>query len=66
MTSKGANHGTVEASTPVWVVEPSHIEDLVDGADDLVRKKRSGRTFLRIVAYPWGVEFDIHDVEGGR
>jgi hypothetical protein len=35
-----------------------------DDIDSLPDKITSGRTFLKVVAYPWGVEFDV--CEGGE
>jgi hypothetical protein len=43
---------------PVWVAKPRQIE----GADDDVpASKENGqeRALLKVVAYPWGVEFEV-------
>lgn len=42
---------------------PIQVEDLSDRMDEVAEKVRSGDAQLRVVAYPWGVEFDL--VEGG-
>ena len=35
-------------------------EDAADNGIDLIAEKiRSGEALLRVVAYPWGVEFDV-------
>ena len=39
----------------------------IEGPEDLEAVRRSiesGRAFLRVVEYPWGVEFDVSEVEG--
>jgi len=34
--------------------------DIARGDVDLLAEKiRSGRAFLQVIAYPWGVEFDV-------
>jgi hypothetical protein len=40
----------------------------IEGADevDAIREEIcQGRALLRVVSYPWGVEFDVCVVEGG-
>lgn len=39
-----------------------HLEDISEGLVPLLRKIGSGRAFLEVVAYPWGVEFDVHEI----
>lgn len=53
---------TVKIPASVWVARPFHIEDL-DEVDSLRANMGSGRTFLKAVAYPWGVEFDVCEAE---
>jgi len=41
----------------------------IDSSEDLdsIREKiRTGHAFLKVVEYPWGVEFDVVNVEGTR
>lgn len=40
--------------------------DREDDVDSLREKIRSGRAYLKVSAYPWGVEFDVLEVEGSR
>ena len=40
---------------------PLHIEDLSETVESLSDKIESGEAFLKVVAYPWGVEFDVCD-----
>ena len=42
------------------------VEDLADQAHTLSEKISSGQAFLKVVAYPWGVEFDVCDGERPR
>jgi len=49
----------------VLVSEPVPIEQVQGGMDLLRQRIESGRAFLQVVAYPWGVEFAVCEV-GGR
>jgi hypothetical protein len=54
---------TAKLPASVWVAKPRHI----DGAEDVSSVSEeigSGRAFLKVVAYPWGVEFDVCSKEG--
>jgi hypothetical protein len=48
----------------VLALKTSHIEDMADMASELPGLISSGRAYLKVVAYPWGVEFDICEREG--
>jgi hypothetical protein len=48
------------AATPR--ARPVHVESLHD-IDSLADSIKSGRVILEAVAYPWGVEFDLVEVE---
>jgi hypothetical protein len=53
-----------QGSVAVSVTRPMH---LVEGREDLdaIREMiRTGRAYLKVIEYPWGVEFDVCDVEG--
>lgn len=39
---------------------PVHIED-PENASSASERIASGRAYLRVTAYPWGVEFDVCD-----
>jgi hypothetical protein len=47
----------------IWVAKLLHIDEIQEEVKDLPDKINSGRTFLKVVAYPWGVEYDV--CEGG-
>ena len=55
---------TTVVPASVRLAKPVHVEDLADQAHTLSEKISSGQAFLKVVAYPWGVEFDVCD--GGR
>jgi len=38
------------------------VDDGMEDMDSVRRRIASGRAFLRIVEYPWGVEFDVGEV----
>jgi hypothetical protein len=40
------------------------MEDLREDVASVSREITSGQAFLKVIAYPWGVEFDV--VEAGR
>ena len=55
--------GTAKVPPSIWIAKPRHI----DGAEDVSSVSEeigSGRAFLKVVAYPWGVEFDVCSKEG--
>jgi hypothetical protein len=41
--------------------KPNHVEDMREEFDSFHQRINSGRAFLKVVAYPWGVEFDVCD-----
>jgi hypothetical protein len=55
--------GKVPAS--VWVAKSRHIGGVEDDAHSISEKIGSGRAFLKVVAYSWGVEFDLCEEEQG-
>ena len=50
----------------IWVAKPLHIDDIQEEVGDLPDNINSGRTFLKVLAYPWGVEFDVCEGEDER
>lgn len=54
---------TAKVPASVWVARPRHVEEMKDEVDSISERIGSGRAFLKVVAYPWGVEFDVCDVE---
>jgi hypothetical protein len=54
---------TAQVPPSIWIAKPLHIDEIQEGINDFPDKITSGRTFLKVVAYPWGVEFDVCGVE---
>ena len=50
-------------SMSVWVAEPVPIESQ-EGLDSARERIMAGRAFLKVVEYPWGVEFGVCEVRG--
>ncbi len=57
---------TAEVPASVWVARPRHIEGMEGDASSISERVVSGRAFLKVVAYPWGVELDVCEAEGGQ
>jgi hypothetical protein len=49
----------------VWVARPVPIESQGD-VESVHERIMAGRAFLKVVEYPWGIEFDVCDAEGRR
>jgi hypothetical protein len=60
-----AEFATAEIPSSVRVAKPRHVEDLPD-IGSIQGRLNSGQAFLKVVAYPWGVEFDVCDSEESR
>ena len=54
---------TARVPPAIWIAKPLHIEETQEEINDLPDKIASGRAFLKVVAYPWGVEFDVCEGE---
>lgn len=54
---------TAKVPASVWVAKPLHVEEMGDEIKSLSTRPKSGQAFLKVVAYPWGVEFDVCDAE---
>lgn len=65
MSRTESEYATARVPASVWVAAPRHVEDL-DQVDTMSKKLGSGKAFLKVVAYPWGVELDVCDVEEGE
>ncbi len=61
-----AEYATAGVPTPVWVATPERVDKMEYDAGSISSKIGSGRAFLKVVAYPWGVEFDVNEAEGTR
>jgi len=46
----------------VRVARPVPMGDLLEDMDSVRQRIESGQAFLRVVAYPWGVEFELSEV----
>jgi len=42
------------------------INESEENIDAIREKIRTGQARLRVVEYPWGVEFDVYTVEGDQ
>ncbi len=60
-----AEYATAEVPESVWIAKPRHIEGVEDDMGSISEEIGSGRAFLKVVAYPWGVEFDVCSQEEG-
>jgi hypothetical protein len=49
----------------VSVTKPVPIEESPEDLDSVREKIKTGQAFLKVVEYPWGVEFDVISA-GGR
>jgi hypothetical protein len=47
------------ASAQALLGPPVQVEDMSDRLDEVAERVRRGEALLRVVAYPWGVEFDL-------
>ena len=57
---------TAKVLTSVWVARPFPIDEKRDDIDTHPAKTIPGQAFLKVVAYPWGVEFDLCEAEEKR
>lgn len=56
---------TAKIPASVWVAKPRHVDEMEADVDSISERIGSGRAFLKVVAYPWGVEFDVCEAEAG-
>jgi len=59
-------HANTRSLASVSVTKPASIDESPEGLDSIRAKIRTGKAFLEVVEYPWGVEFDVVDAEGER
>jgi len=57
-------HASPQNLHPLSVARPVPIEESPEDLDSIRESIKTGRAFLRVVEYPWGVEFDVVNVEG--
>jgi len=48
----------------VWVAKPVPVDGMQEDIDSIRERIMSGQAFLKVVEYPWGVEFDVCSAEG--
>lgn len=66
MKMNQAKTAEMSASAPVWLTRPSSAEGAPDGTNEITHRTSDGLKFLKVVAYPWGVEYDVSDSEEGQ
>ncbi len=54
-----AEYATAKVPASVRVAKPRHIDGMEADVGSISEAIGSGRAFLKVVAYPWGVEFDV-------
>ena len=54
-----AEYATEVAPSTVWVTRSRPTDQPREGARLGPDEIRTGRAFLKVVAYPWGVEFEV-------
>ena len=45
------------------LVRPVSADNGLEDLDSVRQRIQAGKAFLRVVEYPWGVEFDLSEVE---
>ena len=50
----------------VWIARPVPIDRRFDDIGLVRERIQAGQAYLKVVAYPWGVEFDVCEVEESR
>jgi hypothetical protein len=50
----------------VSVTRPVPLDEGREDLDAVREMIRTGQAFLKVVEYPWGVEFDVCDMEGRK
>ena len=53
-------------SPMVSVTRPVPLDEGREDLDAVREMIRTGQAFLKVVQYPWGVEFDVCDMEGRK
>jgi len=56
-------HVKTRSPAPVSLTPPVSINENPENLDSIRERIRTGHAFLRVVEYPWGVEFDVVNVE---
>ena len=59
-------HANTRSLASVSVTRPVSINESTEDLDSIREKFRTGQAYLKVVEYPWGLEFDLINVEGVR
>jgi hypothetical protein len=55
-----------QGSAAVAITKPVHLDEDWEDLDAVRERIGTGQAFLKVVEYPWGVEFDVCDTEGSQ
>jgi len=47
-------------------MKPGPFGDTAEDVERIAQRIRAGQAFLKVVAYPWGVEFEVCSQEGEK
>jgi len=59
-------HANTRSPVSLSLSLPVPIDEIPENLDSIREKIRKGKAILKVVQYPWGIEFDMCDVEGGQ
>lgn len=45
-----------------WVARPAAVDEGMGDLESVRRRIEAGHAFLKVVEYPWGVEFEVSEV----
>jgi len=57
-------HASARSLASVSVTRPVPIDESPENLDSIREKIRTGQAILEVVAYPWGINFDVVNAEG--
>ena len=64
MKTNPREYRTATVTAAVLTPKTTHLEDMAERASELTGLISSGRAYLKVIAYPWGAEFDVCEREG--
>jgi len=59
-------HANIQSPASVSLAQPVSIDESSEDLDSIREKIRKGQAYLKVVEYPWGVEFDVVNLEGRK
>jgi hypothetical protein len=59
-------HANTRSLASVSVTRPVPIDESPENLDSIRERIRTGKAFLEVVEYPWGIVFDVVNAEGGH